>query len=152
MKVCPNCNAVWEDDVQFCANCGKAIPAAEAPAAEPVSQAAAPQGEAPRQQPPVYQPPINYYQRPAEEHISTGKWVLYHLIPMIPVVGSLIYLIMLFVWGFGDDKNETFRNWAKSQLILCLISVGLVVLTIIAVAILGVGFFSIAESGGVTNW
>lgn len=131
-----------------------AEPAQEAPAAEPVNNgpAAAPtyqqapqnqtyqqvppaaQNPAYRQVPPAYQPP--YYQQPAEEHIGLGKWVLYQLIPAIPFVGSIIYLVMLFVWGFGSDKNPTFRNWAKSQLVFMGISLVLVILVFVIVFVI----------------
>lgn len=158
MKVCPNCNATWQDDVQFCANCGRPIPADPQPNAAPQNGApnqvppqndapnqVPPQNGAPNQAPPAYQPPVNYYQPPmAEEPVSTWKWVLYHLIPLIPAVGPLVFLIMLFVWGFGSDKNETFRNWAKSQLIIMGISV---VLGILILAIFIALFGSLAAIG-----
>lgn len=130
-------------------------PVAEAPAAEPAPAVETPQQiptyakaesvptPPPAPQPPVYQAPVyqeppRYIppQSPAEEPLSTGKWVLYHLIPYIPIVGSLIFLIMLFVWGFGNSKNTTFRNWAKAQLIMMLISIAFVILSFVVIFVL----------------
>ena len=130
MKGCPYCQAALPDSAQFCANCGKAIPV-YATAAEPqnVNPADAPQT------PPVYPNPGIYPPPPTEEPIGLGKWVLYQLIPYIPFVGSLVYLVMLFIWGFGSDKNETFRNWAKSQLILTAIGLVLAILVIVILVV-----------------
>lgn len=127
MKICPKCNATFDDEVQFCTVCGQPMP--EAAEAAPI--------------PPTYQPSPDYYGQKSEgETVSTGKWLLYQLIPIIPVVGGIIYIVMLFVWGFGDSaKNETFRNWARSKLILAGISLVIGILMIVLVVIFSVGMF-----------
>lgn len=171
MKVCPKCNVSWGDDVKFCSACGEPLPdvapvaeepVAEpaAPAVEPVAEpvaepaaepaapqapASAPQAPTYQQAPPAYQPPAAYYAQNKEEPISTGKWVLYQLIPAIPFVGSIIYLVMLFVWSFGSEKNTTFRNWARSNLILMGISLGLIIVLVVLVVVFASVF---ATSGG----
>ena len=147
MKICPKCGA--EADGVFCINCGAAVndspaaPATEAPAAAPQQPTyTAPQqnyGYQPPQQPYGYYPP----QQPAEQPVSVGGWIGRSLIPCIPGVGAIIYLIMLFVWMGDKTKEETFRNWAKAQLIVMGIAVGLVILLVIFSAALGM---SIAES------
>ncbi len=68
-----------------------------------------------------------------KEPISVGGWIGRTLIPCIPVVGSLVYLVMLFIWSGNKDKEETFRNWAKAQLIV----IAIVVVLVILLAILG---------------
>ena len=75
--------------------------------------------------------------------ISVGGWIGRSLIPCIPLVGGIIYLIMLFVWSGDQTKEDTFRNWAKAQLIVMAI---VIVLTIILVAVFGVAFAEIASS------
>ena len=161
MKICPKCGA--EADGVFCINCGAAVnDAPAAPADKPAEPAptytppAQPTYTAPQQPytPPVqpqqpygYQPPqpYGYYppQQPTEEPISVGGWIGRSLIPCIPVVGTIIYLIMLFVWMGDKTKEETFRNWAKAQLVVMGIVIGLVILLLIFSAALGV---SLAES------
>ena len=37
----------------------------------------------------------------AKEPVSVGGWIGRSLIPFIPVVGGIVYLIMLFIWS-GD--------------------------------------------------
>lgn len=167
MKICPKCNASWEDDVKFCSACGESLsevqtseqpaaPAAEpaAPATEPAAPAAEPVAPV-APVPPTYQPPAGYgAQRSGEEPLSTGKWLLYQLIPLIPFVGSLVYIVMLFVWSFGDNaKNETFRNWARSNLILMGISLVLCILMVVLVVVFSVGIFGALEgAGSYENW
>ena len=147
MKICPKCGA--EADGVFCINCGAAVndspaaPAAEKPAYTPPVQPAYQPPVQPTYQPP--QQPYGYYppQQPVEEPISVGGWIGRSLIPFIPVVGSIIYLIMLFVWMGDKTKEATFRNWAKAQLVVMGIVIGLVILLVIFSAALGV---SLAES------
>ena len=55
-----------------------------------------------------------------EEPVSVGGWIGRSLIPCIPLVGPLVYLIMLFIWSGDAKKEQTFRNWAKAQLIVML--------------------------------
>lgn len=116
---CPKCNTSVPDGAAFCSQCGAEI-------AQSVQQ------EQPTQQQPTqYQPPVT------EQHVSVGAWVGRSLINLIPCVGGIIYIIMLFVWS-GDTKyNETSRNWAKAQLILLLIGVVLCFAIFIINAALG---------------
>jgi hypothetical protein len=66
--------------------------------------------------------------------ISIGGWICRSLIPMIPLVGGIVYLIMLFIWSGDQTKEDTFRNWAKAQLIVMAV---VVVLGIILAVVLG---------------
>lgn len=155
MKICPKCGA--EADGVFCINCGAAVnespaaPAAEKPAEAPVQPTYTPPVQptytAP-QQPYGYQPPqqpYGYYppQQPTEQPVSVGGWIGRSLIPCIPGVGAIIYLIMLFVWMGDKTKEETFRNWAKAQLIVTGIVFALAIVLVIFSAVLGI---SIAET------
>jgi hypothetical protein len=81
----------------------------------------------------VYTDEPRSYNRQAP--VSTGKWVGIKFIKWIPAVGGIIYLVMLFIWAFGsDNQNETFRNWAKAELIMAAI---LVVFWVIMIVVFG---------------
>ena len=99
MKVCNNCGTSLHDSATFCTNCGASVPASY-PTYNPVAPA-------------------------AKESISVGGWIGRSLIPFIPLVGGIVYLIMLFIWMGDTNKEDTFRNWAKAQLIVMAIVVGL---------------------------
>lgn len=134
MKYCGNCGSSHEDEAKVCGNCGALL--SENKAEESVST------------PPVYQVPPVYQKVEGmdEEPISLGKWILYRLIPLIPGVGALVYLIMLFIWSFGGtEKNTTFRNWAKSELIFMLIGTVLLIIFAIIIASVAAGFLMSLE-------
>ena len=80
---------------------------------------------------------------PVKEPISVGGWIGRSLIPCIPLVGSIIYLIMLFIWSGDKTKEDTFRNWAKAQLVIMLI---VVILTVIVTVLFGATIFALVES------
>ena len=56
--------------------------------------------------------------------VKTVEWVLTILITSIPIVG----FIMLFVWAFGSNTNESKANWAKAALIWFAIIIGIYIL------------------------
>ena len=115
MKICSICNTTVNDEASFCPNCGRSLP-------DGVS---------------------TYRSRVAKDPISVGGWIGRTLIPCIPVVGGIVYLIMLFIWSGDKKKEDTFRNWAKAQLILMAVAI---VLTVLLVVLFGASFMEVAES------
>ena len=77
-----------------------------------------------------------------KEPISIGGWIGRSLIPCIPLVGGIVYLIMLFIWSGDTKKEDTFRNWAKAQLIVIGI---VVVLTSLIAVVFGASIVSMLE-------
>ena len=104
MKVCNNCGATIHDNATYCPNCGGNIPAV-AP---------------------------HYYSAPAKEPVSVGGWIGRSLIPFIPIVGGIVYFIMLCIWSGDTKKEDTFRNWAKAQLVVVAISIVLSIIIFVA--------------------
>lgn len=56
-----------------------------------------------------------------QQPMSVKDWLITMLIMAIPLVG----FIMLFVYAFGNNENVNKQNWAKAQLILLAIIIGL---------------------------
>ena len=78
-----------------------------------------------------------------KEPISVGGWIGRMLIPCIPVIGTIAYLIMLFVWSGDTEKEETFRNFAKAQLIV----MGILIALVIVIALVsGISLSSLLNS------
>lgn len=139
---CTNCKKEIIENAKFCTACGTpveapqpqvAVPQAQATAAQPQAAPAQPQAAAPQPQAapaPSYQPAPgvapqvfnNFYAAP-KAPVSVGGWIGRSLIPLIPLVGGLIYLIMLFIWAGDKTKEESFTNWAKAQLVVMLIGI-----------------------------
>jgi hypothetical protein len=67
-----------------------------------------------------------------EQPLTTGEWLITHLILMLPLVN----LIMLVVWGFGGG-NIGRRNFCRASLILFAIGLGLGIVVLIGMVIFG---------------
>lgn len=53
--------------------------------------------------------------------VTFGNWMGSLLLPFIPLVGPIIYFVMLFIWSFGPDANRSKKNWARAQLIVSIV-------------------------------
>ena len=110
MKTCLQCGASLTDDATMCFACGEPQQVEEAPSYVP----------------PVYDP-VEKERVFVEVEKSTGKavstmgWIGRGLINCIPLVGPLVYFIMLFVWSFGKKFEVSSRTWARAQLIMYVI-------------------------------
>jgi hypothetical protein len=64
--------------------------------------------------------PENLTERP----LTTGEWIVTHLVLMIPFVN----IVMHFVWAFSDG-NISRRNFCRARLILfaCFLALGIIV-------------------------
>jgi len=118
---CVNCGAPNDDGNQFCVNCNHSISGnPNANAQYPVNNAQ-----------PVYMP-VN-----PEEHVSVGHWVGIFCINLIPCVGPPIFLIMLFVWAFGNTPKKSLKTYARAQLIIIAVLVVLGIIIFAVTAALG---------------
>ena len=62
-----------------------------------------------------------------QKPMSVKDWLITMLIMAIPIVG----FVMLLVYAFGDNGNVNRKNWAKAQLIVLAIVLGLVIIGMI---------------------
>ena len=111
--ICKKCGAPIEDGKNFCGNCGESVVFEE-----------------------VYAQNQPIITEPKKQVVTAGGYILRGLINYIPVVGGLIYFIMLFVWNADSRKEESFRNWAKAQLILYIIALALVLLVALVILVM----------------
>ena len=86
---------------------------------------------------------VHTAQKETKSPISIGGWIGRSLIPCIPLVGGIVYLIMLFIWSGDTKKEDTFRNWAKAQLIVMAI---VVILVAVFAIVFGSTFVEIMNS------
>lgn len=77
---------------------------------------------------------IKQERRDTAPHMTTGKWIGLVFLNAIPLIGQIIYLILMFKWAFGDNRDLTLKSYARANLLLILISIilaaGVVVLAL----------------------
>ena len=73
-------------------------------------------------------PQNNPNQIQPEKPTSFLDWLGTYGIMLIPCVGWLVFIVMLFIWGFGNKASESKKNWARATLIF----VGVLILVVIA--------------------
>lgn len=59
----------------------------------------------------------------AERPMTFANWLVILLLPFIPLIGSFVYLGLLFVWSFGSKATKTKKNWARATLVVLVIAV-----------------------------
>lgn len=57
-----------------------------------------------------------------ERPMTTWNWLLIMLLPFVPYIGALLYLVLLFLWSFGAT-TATKKAWARAMLLYLLILV-----------------------------
>lgn len=118
MKFCPKCRNTVEDNIEHCPACKTHMPIIENRKLQEIDD--------------IYK--HNNYEVPevdAEEIknensnlqsekqvVSIGAWAMRMVIPIIPFIGPIIYLIMLFIWINDSSKEKSVSNWAWAQLIV----------------------------------
>jgi len=136
--VCRNCGSQIADTSVVCPRCGASTAGYRAPAYTPPPQ-------------PVYSTQV-FTQAPAQsyadEHVSVGMWIGIFFINFIPILGSLIYLVMLFVWAFGNTPKRSLKNFAKAQLVLMLVGLILGIIAFIIMMALGYSFSDLGSRFG----
>lgn len=132
---CASCGAELAPNQQTCPSCGA-----------PVSNRTDSQNNDYQQTPSNQNIYNTYNSQPAPAPMSVGGWMGRSLIPLIPVVGWIIYIIMLFVWSGDRSRELSFRNWAKARLILLAIGVFISVLAMIIMIIEGVNLASLPDT------
>lgn len=110
---CANCGAEIDAATGRCMVCGAEVSAGDT-------------GNIPNINREMYgaAPPRNTYYEPlTNQPVSVARWIGRMFITWIPVVGSLVYLIMLIVWACSDKFEATSKNWALASLIMTIIRI-----------------------------
>ena len=109
---CQKCGGKLESYASNCAFCGTPVP-------KPDTQ-------------------MNYVKEEKQtekvEGMTTIKWIGLTLLPCIPLIGAIVYLVLMFKWAFGAHKDVTLKGFARANLVFMLLGViafvGLVVLAL----------------------
>lgn len=111
--VCNNCGRQsMTEDAKFCEYCGGSL-RANVPA-NPLLPNQAVVNEVDKEKP-----------------VSFLNWLGSYALVLIPFVGWLVFLIMLFVWAFGGYVPTSKKNWARAILVLMAIGIVIAIIFII---------------------
>mgnify|MGYP001295982349 CR=1 FL=1 len=73
----------------------------------------------------------------SEKTISFKQWIVIYGILLfslfIPMIGWVIPIVMLFVWGFANNSQPTKKNWARATLIFIL---AMIIISLFAFAVI----------------
>ena len=132
---CEKCGKELQEGAKFCEGCGAPTQNAPAEVKAPVQEEVKP-APVEKEAAPAPQVINNFYQEEKRDAVGVAGWIFRPLLALIPIAGPIVYLIMLFVWAGDKSKEKSFNNWAKAQLILLLIFVGIAVVVGIIVGII----------------
>lgn len=134
MKKCPSCGFEIENEAKYCPYCGFGI-----------DDSAITNEKTER----IYEDTINRKYETnytsvntsneiLEEPISFLNWLLILFLLQIPLVN----IILLFIWGFGSDKeNISRRNFCRAYLIYLAIGIALAIIWIFGMFMMFVNLF-----------
>ena len=54
--------------------------------------------------------------------MTVGKWLGLMFLPVLPGIGALIYLVLMFKWGFGTHNDKTLKSYARANLLIMLLA------------------------------
>lgn len=123
--ICSKCGNQLPDDAAFCNRCGAPV------TGDTMS------GENDMNFNSAFVPEVQ--NNNDDEHVSIGMWIGIFLINLIPCVGVLAYIVMMFVWAFGSSKKKSLKNFAKAQLIILLAGVCIAIVVLLFFSILSIG-------------
>jgi hypothetical protein len=81
-----------------------------------------------------YDTNVNYVREEKEnpeKHMTVLKWLGFNLLPAIPVVGVIIYIVLLIKWSSKKNSDLTLRSFARYNLLMFLIGIILVAVLLI---------------------
>ncbi len=76
---------------------------------------------------PKYEDKVSYVKTEKKDvekkGLTTWRWVGFYFLPVIPVIGLIIQIVLIFKWAFGKHDDVTLKGFARSQLLFVLFSI-----------------------------
>ena len=147
MKNCVKCGASLDDSAKFCKACGASQPSSAGGTSygsgstsySGTSYSSGPNiGSANGYGGNTYGTPgtpPGYQQYRAMPPMSIGGWIGRSfglgVLACVPFVGWIACIVVLIMWSRDMSKDQTFRNWAKAQLVVYAVLFAIMLLIII---------------------
>ena len=55
-----------------------------------------------------------------DKPMTAWRWIGFYCLPLIPLIGSIVQIVLIFKWAFGNHQDVTLRGFARAQLIVAL--------------------------------
>lgn len=120
---CEACGTKNREESLFCQSCGHRLELTPQPdEARPLSHIGFTK--------PAAQPvPVD---EPAPDvPVTLAEWLWIFCLNLIPIMGTLVFLAMLFVWAFGSTKKQSLKSFARAFLLFLAILLGVGLLFLI---------------------
>ena len=82
---------------------------------------------------------------PPDKPVTFLNWLGTYGMMLIPIVGGIAFLVMLFIWAFGGKTPESKKNWARATLLF--VGVILVIIIVYIIAIVNSSMFQQMMNG-----
>lgn len=80
---------------------------------------------------------------PKEERVPTSTFLGAMFMPLIPFVGTLVYLIYMFYWSFSPNVTDSRKSFGRATLICMAIALGVVIVIVgLMIAVMMAGYSS----------
>ena len=96
-----------------------------------------------------YDTQVNYVKKEKNadndhKYMTAWKWIGFYLLPIIPLIGSIIQIVLIFKWAFGNSCDLSLRGYARAQLIIVLFALVLFA-GLVALIVANPQFFELVE-------
>lgn len=120
---CETCGTKNREENRFCQNCGNRLEQTPQPdEGRPLSHIGF--------TPPADQP-VPVTQPDPDLPVTLAEWLGVFCLNLIPVMGPVVFFVMLFVWAFGSTKKPSLKNFARAVLLFLAILLGIGLLLLI---------------------
>lgn len=114
---CEACGTKNREESLFCQSCGHRLELTPQPdEARPLSHIGF--------TPPTAQP-VPASEPVPDRPVTLAEWLGILCLNLIPVIGSLVFVVMLFVWAFGSTKKQSLKSFARAFLLFLAILLGI---------------------------
>lgn len=132
LMVCNTCGRhIQNEEANFCEYCGTSFRNGNINEIKPPSNytysSETGNTSAPRQ--PHAPEAINVNQN--EKNVSLLDWLGSYLIMFIPVVGGIVFFVMLLIWSFSKNISTSKKNWARATLVFYIITIILFIILLV---------------------
>lgn len=59
----------------------------------------------------------------SDRPMTFWNWLIIYLLPFIPMIGTILFIVVLCSWAFGANVATTKKNWARATMVFVIIMI-----------------------------